>query len=147
MLKPLVLSALLVLTPLTPALASEDDMGLGADAPPAGMQLPSEAQLRNLQLTPSGGLGDMAQAMKLIKIGQALKARKPVSAEDIAFLRATLQKMGAGDPGGGTAAQLQKLDQVLGQLQRRNEAPGEIDEMMKELADGADMDDLPKLDD
>jgi hypothetical protein len=151
MLKPLLLAVMLVLAPMSPAVAAEDDYGLGEDAPPT-MKLPSEAELKGLKVTPgaslgASGLGDMAQAMRLIKIGQALKARKPVSAEDITYLRTTLKKMGKGDPGNSTAAQMQKLDQVLDQLQRRTEAPNEMDEMMKDFADGADMDDMPKLDD
>lgn len=151
MLKPLVLAMMLALVPLSPALAAEDDYGLGEDAPPT-MKMPSEAELKGLKVTPgaslgASGLGDMAQAMRLIKIGQALKARKPVSPEDINFLRTTLKKMGKGDPGNSATVQMQKLDQVLEQLQRRTEAPNEMDEMMKDFADGADMDDLPKLDD
>lgn len=151
MLKPLLLAVMLAIAPLSPALAAEDDHGLGEDAPPS-VKLPTEAELKGLKMSPgaslgASGLGDITQAMRLIKIGQALKARKPVSAEDIAYLRTTLKKMGKGDPGNSTAAQMQKLDQVLDQLQRRTEAPTEMDEMMKDFADGADMDDLPKLDD
>ena len=146
MIARLLLAGALALAPVAPAFATEDEDGLGADAPPA-VQMPSAEQLKGLKIAPSGGIGDMASAMKLIRIGQALKAKQPVSAADIQFLRTYLKQMGAGDPGSSSAAQLQKLDQVLDQLQRRQTNPTEMDEMMKDFADGADMDDLPKLDD
>lgn len=141
----LLLAGMLALAPLAPALAHEDAEDLGVEAPPR-LQMPSAEQLKGLKMAPSGGIGDVASAMKLIAIGQALKAKKPVSAADIQFLRTYLKQMGAGDPGNSSAAQLQKLDQVLDQLQRRQTNPTEMDEMMKELADGADMNDLPKFD-
>jgi hypothetical protein len=150
MLRPLVLASLLILAPVAPAIAQEDDLGLGDDAPPSmgvDAQQLKNLDLKGMSLKPSGGgITDLASAMKLIAIGKALKAGKKVSPEDIQFLRSYLKKSG-GDGGGSHAAMMQKLDQVLDQLQRRTTNPTEEDELMRELGEGADMDDLPKLDD
>lgn len=141
----LLLTSVLLLAATAPAMAQEDDYGLGEDAPPR-IQMPDTSQFKNMDIKPSGlGITDMASAMKLIKIGQALKARKPVSAADMTFVRNYLKKMGAS--GGSNAEMMQKLDQVLDQLQQRQANPTEMDELMREMGDGADMDDLPSLDD
>lgn len=145
MLHRLLLTGVLLVAATAPAIANEDDLGLGEDAPPR-MQMPDTSNLKNLDLKPSGlGITDMASAMKLIKIGQALKARKKVSPEDMTFVRNYLKKMGAG--GGTNADMMLKLDQVLEQLQQRQSNPTETDELMRELGEGADMDDLPSLED
>jgi hypothetical protein len=154
MVKTLLLAAVLAIAPLTPALAAVDpETGLDDDAvqTPAMPSAEQLKQLQNMKVTGAEkslqgtGVSDIGSAMRLIKIGQALKARKPIASEDIQFLRTYLKKMGMGDP--SQAATMQKLDQVLEKLEKRIGAPSEEDQMMKDMADGADMDDLPKLDD
>src|SRR4051812_23747795 len=96
----LLLTLALAIAPMSPAFAAvdpetgldEEDLGTQA---PAGM--PDAAQLKDLKPSGEGlalsgtGLTDVGSAMRLIKIGNALKARKPVAAEDVQFLRAYLK--------------------------------------------------------
>src|SRR4051812_20741545 len=126
MIHRLLLTLALAIAPLSPAFAAvdpetgldEEDMGTQA---PTG--LPDAAQLKDMKPDGQGlqlsgtGLNDIGSAMRLIKIGNALKARKPVATEDLQFLRAYLKKMNMGDP--NAAGTLQKLDQVLEKLQNR----------------------------
>lgn len=147
MFQRLLLASLLVLAPVAPVLAAdEDEIGQDVEAPPS-FKMPDTSQLKGgLELKPSGaGITDMASTLRLLKIAKALKAKQKVSPEDMQFVRATLKKMGSA--GGSSAESLMQLDQALEQLQRRSEHPTESDQMMRDLADGADMDDLPKLND
>lgn len=154
MVKSLLLAALLASAPCTAALAAEDpETGLDDSDVQARPAMPSAEQLKamqNMHVTGtesslSGtGVKDIGEAMRLIRIGQSLKAHKPVAPADIQFLRAYLKKMNMGDP--NAAGTMQKLDQLLEKLEQRTSAPTEEDQMMKELGDGADMDDLPKMD-
>lgn len=154
MVKSLLLAAVLAIVPLAPALAAEDpETGLDDTEVQARPAMPSAEQLKamqNMHVTGtesslSGtGVKDIGEAMRLIRIGQSLKAHKPVASADIQFLRAYLKKMNMGDP--NSAGTLQKLDQVLEKLEQRTTAPSEEDQLMKEMGDGADMDDLPKMD-
>jgi hypothetical protein len=145
------LALAIALLPVAPAFAADDDDGGYVDeAPVQTPAMPNLDQLKNVdtsKLGVSGGLGgmDMGQAIRLVRIGQALKAKKPVSPEDIAFLRQALQKMGAADS--THASSMQQLDKLLEKLQARTAAPTEEDEMMRDFADGADMDDIPTGDD
>ena len=144
MIKRTLLVGLLALAPLAPALAMEEEPDLRL---PAG--LPTDlSQVQGLPMAPSGlGTADMGSVMRLVRIGQSLKGRAPVAPDDLRFVRDFLKRSGAGLGDGSNAAMMQKLDQVLTQLQQRMANPTEDDALMRELADGADMTDLPSLED